>query len=58
MSEKTIGELSRLGGLQKHLLMQIKDIPHNMELRRDLNAALEAIHKTLKIVIKHALESE
>jgi hypothetical protein len=58
MSEKTIGELSRLGGLQKHLLMQIKDIPQNMELRRDLNAALEAIHKTLKIVIKHALESE
>ena len=58
MSEKAIGELSRLGGLQKHLLMQIKDIPHNMELRRDLNAALEAIHKTLKIVIKHALESE
>jgi hypothetical protein len=47
-----VGNLSRLGGLQKHLLMQIKDSPHEAELRGQLNATLNELHTTLRALIR------
>ena len=50
MSAKAVGELSRLGGLQKHLLMEIKAHPHENQLRGDLNKVLAALHDAIKTV--------
>ena len=43
MDQKALGELARLGGLQKYLLMQIKGLPDEEGLRRELNATLSAV---------------
>ena len=43
MDQKAIGELARLGGLQKCLLMQIKGLPDEEGLRRELNSILSAV---------------
>lgn len=43
-----LGEVSRLGGLQKHLLTQIKGHPYEGELRNKLNGLLAEIHSTLR----------
>jgi len=40
MDQKVLGELARLGGLQKYLLMQIKGLPDEEGLRRELNSTL------------------
>ncbi len=43
MDQKAIGELARLGGLQKLLLKQIKGLPDEEGLRKGLNATLSAV---------------
>ena len=43
MDQKALGELARLGGLQKYLLMQIKGLPDEEGLRRELNSTLSAV---------------
>jgi len=43
IDQKALGELARLGGLQKHLLSQIKELPDEESLRKGLNATLSAV---------------
>ena len=43
MDQKALGELARLGGLQKHLLKQIKGLPDEEVLRKELNSTLSAV---------------
>ena len=43
MDQKAFGELARLGGLQKHLLKQIKGLPYEEVLRKELNSTLSAV---------------
>jgi hypothetical protein len=43
MDQKALGELARLGGLQKHLLKQIKGLPDAEGLRKGLNSTLSAV---------------
>jgi hypothetical protein len=43
MDQKAMGELARLGGLQKHLLKQIKGLPDEEGLRKGLNSTLSAV---------------
>ena len=43
MDQKAAGELARLGGLQKHLLSQIKGLPDEEGLRKGLNSTLSAV---------------
>ncbi len=45
---KAMGELARLGGLQKYCLQQIRDEPGLPETRHQLNAVLNAIRATIK----------
>ena len=47
MDQKAAGELARLGGLQKHLLTQIKGLPDEEGLRKGLNSTLQAVQKAL-----------
>ena len=47
MDQKAAGELARLGGLQKHLLTQIKGLPDEEGLRKGLNSTLLAVKNTL-----------
>jgi hypothetical protein len=48
MDQKAAGELARLGGLQKHLLTQIKGLPNEEELRKGLNSTLRAVHNAVR----------
>jgi hypothetical protein len=48
MDQKAAGELARLGGLQKHLLTQIKGLPDEEGLRRGLNSTLLAVQNTMR----------
>ncbi len=48
VSLKAMGELGRLGGLQKYCLQQIKDQPGLPETRHQLNAVLSAILAEIK----------
>ena len=48
MDQKAIGELARLGGLQKHLLKQIKGLPDEEGLRKGLNSTLSAVLSAVK----------
>ncbi|HEY0308471.1 MAG TPA: hypothetical protein VGB94_09950 [Acidobacteriaceae bacterium] len=50
VSMKAMGELGRLGGLQKYCLQQIKDQPDLPETRHQLNAVLNAILAEIKRV--------
>jgi len=43
MDQKALGELARLGGLQKYLLKQIKGPPDEEGLRKGLNSTLSAV---------------
>ena len=43
VDQKALGELARLGGLQKYLLMKIKGLPDEENLRRELNSTLSAV---------------
>jgi hypothetical protein len=47
MDQKAAGELARLGGLQKHLLTQIKGLPDEEGLRKGLNSTLLAVQNAL-----------
>jgi hypothetical protein len=47
MDQKAAGELARLGGLQKHLLTQIKGLPNEEDLRKGLNSTLLAVQNAL-----------
>jgi len=49
-------ELSKLFGLQKHLLMEIKNLPNEESLRRELNSTLSAIHAALRTFNKNTAE--
>ena len=48
MEQKAAGELARLGGLQKHLLTQIKGLPDEEGLRRGLNSTLLAVQNAMR----------
>jgi hypothetical protein len=48
MDQKAAGELARLGGLQKYLLTQIKDLPNEEDLRKGLNSTLLAVHNAMR----------
>ena len=48
MDQKALGELARLGGLQKHLLTQIKGLPDEEDLRAGLNSTLLAVHNAVR----------
>ena len=50
MDQKAAGELARLGGLQKHLLTQIKGLPNEEDLRKDLNSTLLAVHNAVRVL--------
>jgi len=52
MDQKAAGELARLGGLQKHLLTQIKGLPDEEDLRRGLNSTLLAVHTAMRSLKK------
>ena len=48
MDQKVAGEIARLGGLQKHLLSQIKGLPDEEGLRKGLNSTLLAVQNALR----------
>ena len=48
MDQKALGELARLGGLQKHLLKQIKGLPDEEGLRKGLNSTLLAVQNAMR----------
>ena len=48
MDQKALGELARLGGLQKHLLRQIKGLPDEEGLRKGLNSTLLAVQNAMR----------
>jgi hypothetical protein len=50
MDQKALGELARLGGLQKYLLMQIKGLPDEEGLRGELNSILSAVHNAVRVL--------
>jgi hypothetical protein len=50
MDQKAAGELARLGGLQKHLLTQIKGLPGEEDLRSGLNSTLLAVQNALGVL--------
>jgi len=43
VDQKALGELARLGGLQKYLRMQIKGLPDEEGHRRELNSTLSVV---------------
>ena len=48
LDQKAAGELARLGGLQKHLLSQIKGLPDEEGLRKGLNSTLLAVQNAMR----------
>ena len=50
MDQKVLGELALLGGLEKYLLMQIKGLPDEEGLRRELNSILSAVHSAVRVL--------
>ena len=56
MDQKALGELARLGGLQKYLLMQIKGLPDEEGLRRELNTTLSAVHNAVRMLNTFAVK--
>ena len=50
MDQKALGELARLGGLQKYLLMQIRGLPDEEGLRGELNSTLSAVHSAVRVL--------
>lgn len=49
---QVIGQVSRMCGLQKHLLAQIKSHPHEDALRGALNQTLAELTATLRALIR------
>ena len=56
VSREVAAELSKLFGLQKHLLMEIKGLPNEEELRRELNSVLLELHTALATFNKNTAE--
>jgi hypothetical protein len=56
VDQKALGELARLGGLQKYLLMKIKGLPDEEGLRRELNATLSAVLNAVKTLNTAAIK--
>jgi ABC-type multidrug transport system ATPase subunit len=56
VSREVAAELSKLFGLQKHLLMEIKNLPNEEELRRELNSVLSELHTALATFNKRTAE--
>ena len=56
VSREVAAELSKLFGLQKHLLMEIKSVPNNEELRREFNLVLSELHTALATFNKNTAE--
>ena len=49
VDQKALGELARLGGFQKYLLMKIKGLPDEEGLRRELNSTLSAVLNAVRM---------
>jgi hypothetical protein len=56
VDQKALGELARLGGLQKHLLKQIKGLSDEEGLRRELNFTLSAVLSAVRMLNTVAAE--
>ena len=56
VSREVAAELSKLFGLQKHLLMEIKGLPYEEELRSELNSLLSELHTALATFNKNTAE--
>ena len=56
VSREVAAEISKLFGLQKHLLMEIKDLPNEVGLRRELNSVLSELHTALATFNKNTAE--
>ena len=56
VSRDVAAELSKLFGLQKHLLVDIKNFPNEEELRRELNSVLLELHTALATFNKKTAE--
>jgi hypothetical protein len=56
VSREVAAELSKLFGLQKHLLMEIKGLPNEEALRSELNTVLSELHTALAIFNKNTAE--
>jgi hypothetical protein len=56
VSREVAAELSKLFGLQKHLLMEIKGLPYEEGLRNDLNSVLSELHTALATFNKNTAE--
>jgi len=56
VSREVAAELSKLFGLQKHLLTEIKGLPNEKELRSELNKVLSELHAALATFNKNTAE--
>ena len=56
VSREVAAELSKLYGLQKHLLMEIKGLPNEEILRSELNSLLSELHTALATFNKNTAE--
>ena len=56
VSREVAAELSKLFGLQKYLLIEIKNLPNEEELRRQLNSVLLELHMALATFNKNTAE--
>jgi hypothetical protein len=56
VSREVAAELSKLFGLQKHLLTEIKGLPYEEELRKELNMVLFELHTALATFNKNTAE--
>lgn len=56
VSREVAAELSKLFGLQKHLLMEIKGLPNEEALRSELNTVLSELHTALATFNKNTVE--
>jgi hypothetical protein len=56
VDQKALGELARLGGFQKYLLMKIKGLPDEEGLRRELNSTLSAVLSAVRTLNTFAVK--
>jgi hypothetical protein len=56
VSREVAAELSKLFGLQKHLLLELKGLPYEEELRKELNTVLLELHTALATFNKNTAE--
>jgi hypothetical protein len=56
VSREVADELSKLFGLQKHLLLELKGLPYEEELRKELNTVLLELHTALATFNKNTAE--